>query len=66
MYIIYRVDNDDGNIVRTPIGVVNGDESVAVRWMSKNNYWRINTIKQMIKIIWKGKVWMRMTLTNIS
>ena len=38
MYIIYRVDNDDGNIVRTPIGVVNGDESVAVRWMSKNNY----------------------------
>ena len=37
MYIIYRVDNDDGDIVRTPIGVVNGDESVAVRWMSKNN-----------------------------
>ena len=37
MYIIYRIDNDDGDIVKTPIGVVNGDESVAVRWMSENN-----------------------------
>lgn len=38
MYIIYRVDNDDDEISKTPIGVVNGDESTALEWIRKNNF----------------------------
>ena len=37
MYIIYRVDNDDGEIIETSIGVINGDERAAIEWISKNN-----------------------------
>lgn len=37
MYIIYRADNNDGDIIEMPIGVVNGDESAALEWISQNN-----------------------------
>ena len=37
MYIIYRIDNDDGEIIESIIGVINGDENVAIEWMSKNS-----------------------------
>ena len=55
MYILYRVDNDNGNITETPIGVVNGDEAKAYEWIDKNKHLIENAVKKEMYPYYKPK-----------
>lgn len=47
MYVIYRVDIEDGELSKIPVGVINGDEAKAVNWMANHSLEEERTVNSI-------------------